>query len=145
MTAIQTKLNPRSPEFKAGREAMATLVTDLREKVGLVGKGGGGDGGGASKMIELAGGQMAVESAGMQRMASSEIIAQANPDIILVTDYGYDHAGGSMDGIVALPGVGTSNAAKNGKIYRIEENQLMYFGPRTGDNIKKVADIIHQK
>ena len=41
MTAIQTKLNPRSPEFKAGREAMGALVTDLREKVGLIGKGGG--------------------------------------------------------------------------------------------------------
>ena len=31
MTAIQTKLNPRSPEFKAGREAMSTLVSDLRD------------------------------------------------------------------------------------------------------------------
>src|SRR6202521_3313146 len=41
MTAIQTKLNPRSPEFKAGREAMSALVSDLREKIGLVGKGGG--------------------------------------------------------------------------------------------------------
>ena len=41
MTAIQTKLNPRSPEFKAGREAMEALVADLREKVGLIGKGGG--------------------------------------------------------------------------------------------------------
>ena len=41
MTAIQTKLNTRSPEFKAGREAMAALVADLREKIGLIGKGGG--------------------------------------------------------------------------------------------------------
>src|ERR1700687_3593130 len=41
MTPIQTKLNPRSPEFKAGREAMSALVSDLREKIGLVGKGGG--------------------------------------------------------------------------------------------------------
>ena len=111
----------------------------------VVGKGSGGDGGGASKMIELAGGRMAIDTGGMTRMASPEIIAQANPDIILVTDYGFDHAGGSIDGIKALPGVETSNAAKNGKIYRIEENQLMYFGPRSGDNIKKVAEIIHKK
>ena len=41
MTAIQTKLNPRSPEFKAARDAMAVLVADLRENVGLIGKGGG--------------------------------------------------------------------------------------------------------
>jgi 3-methylcrotonyl-CoA carboxylase beta subunit len=41
MTAIQSKLNPRSPEFKAGQEAMSALVSDLRAKIGLIGKGGG--------------------------------------------------------------------------------------------------------
>ncbi len=111
----------------------------------VVGKGSGGDGGGASKMIDLAGGDMAVESAGMQRMASAEIIAQANPDVILVTDFGYDRLGNPLDDIKALPGVSTSNAAKNGRIFRIEENHLMYFGPRTGENVTKVAALIHQK
>jgi len=111
----------------------------------VVGKGGGGDGGGVSQMIELAGGQMAVENRGMQRMESPEILAQANPDVILLTDYGYDRLNGSLDQIKALPGVGTSNAAKNNRIYRIEENVLNYFGPRSGENIAKVAAIIHQK
>src|ERR1044071_6385453 len=110
----------------------------------VVGKGGGGDSGGVSQMIELAGGQMAVENKGMQRMESPEIVAQANPDVILLTDFGYDRLG-SMDQIKALPGVATSNAAKNGRIYRIEENVLNYFGPRSGENIKKVAAVIHQK
>ncbi len=110
----------------------------------VVGKGGGGDGGGVSQMIELAGGQMAVENKGMQRMESPEIIAQANPDVILLTDFGYDRLG-SMDQIKALPGVGTSNAAKNNRIFRIEENVLNYFGPRSGENIEKVAAVIHQK
>ena len=41
MTALQTKLNPRSAEFKAAREAMSALVSDLRAKIGLIGKGGG--------------------------------------------------------------------------------------------------------
>jgi iron complex transport system substrate-binding protein len=111
----------------------------------VVGRGGGGDGGAASQMIEWAGGQMAIDSKGMQRMASPEIIAQANPDVILVTDYGFDRLGGSLDQIKALPGVATSNAAKTGRIYRIEEHELMYFGPRSGENIEKVAAIIHQK
>jgi len=111
----------------------------------VVGKGGGGDGGGVSQMIELAGGQMAVENRGMQRMESPEIIAQANPDVILLTDFGYDRLGGSLDQIKALPGVATSNAAKNNHIYRIEENVLNYFGPRSGENIAKIASIIHQK
>ena len=110
----------------------------------VVGKGGSGDGSAASQMIEWAGGQMAIDAKGMQRMESPEIIAQANPDVILLTDVGYDHLGGAMDQIKALPGVGTSNAAKNNRIYRIEENVLMYFGPRSGENIEKVAAIIHQ-
>ncbi len=113
----------------------------------VVGKGGGGDGGGVSKMVELAGGEMAGDSSGrgMQRMESPEILAQANPDVILMTDYGYDRLNGSLDQIKGLPGVATSNAAKNGRIYRIEENVLNYFGPRSGENIEKVARTIHQK
>src|SRR5918912_1605009 len=61
----------------------------------VVGRGGGGDGGAASQMIEWAGGQMAIDARGMQRMAAPEIIAQASPDVLLVTDYGYDRTGGS--------------------------------------------------
>lgn len=128
--------SPRIAVIHFGRASNVYLV---------VGKGGEGDGGAASQMIEWAGGQMAVDAKGMQRMASPELIAQANPDVILVTDFGYDRLGGSTDEIKALPGVATSNAAKNNRIYRVEENQLMYLGPRTGENIEKVAAIIHQK
>ena len=128
--------HPRVAVIHFGRASNVYLV---------VGKGGGGDGGGVSQMIELAGGEMAVENRGIQRMESPEIIAKANPDVILLTDYGYDRLGGSTDQIKALPGVATSNAARNNHIYRIEENVLNYFGPRSGENIAKVAAIIHQK
>jgi len=110
----------------------------------VVGKGGGGDGGGASQMIEWAGGQMANESRGMQRMESPEVLAKTNPDVVLVTDYGYDKLG-SMDQVKSLPGVATSNAAKNNRIYRVEEHVLMYFSPRSGENVEKLAAIIHQQ
>lgn len=112
----------------------------------VVGKGEGtGDGSAAGRMIEWAGGEMAINSGRMQRMESPEIVAQANPDVILVTDYGFDRLNGSLDEIKALPGVATSNAAAHNRIYRIEENQLMYFGPRSGENVEKVAAVIHQK
>lgn len=127
--------HPRVAVIHYGRASNVYLV---------VGKGGGGDGGGVSQMIEMAGGQMAIENKGMQRMESPEIVAQANPDVILITDFGYDRLG-SLDQIKALPGVATSNAAKNNRIYRIEENVLNYFGPRSGENIEKVAAVIHQK
>src|SRR3954468_20755974 len=40
MTAIETKVNPRSPEFKASQEAMAALVADLHAKIYAIGQGG---------------------------------------------------------------------------------------------------------
>src|SRR5579875_1394436 len=49
----------------------------------LVGNGGGGDAGSAGKMVEWAGGQLAIQRPGMQRMVSPELIAQSNPDVIL--------------------------------------------------------------
>ncbi|HWF88886.1 MAG TPA: ABC transporter substrate-binding protein, partial [Pyrinomonadaceae bacterium] len=130
--------HPRVAVIHFGRASNVYLV---------VAKGSGGDGGGVSQMIELAGGEMAVENAGrgMQRMESPEIIAKANPDVVLMTDYGYDRLNGSMDQIKALPGVATSNAARDNRIFRIEENVLNYFGPRSGENIAKVAAIIHKK
>ena len=128
---------PRVAVIHFGRASNVYLV---------VGKGEGtGDGSSAGRMIEWAGGEMAINSERMQRMESPEIVAQANPDVILVTDYGFDRAGGDLEQIKALPGVATSNAAKNNRIYRIEENQLMYFGPRSGENVEKVAAVIHQK
>ncbi len=41
MTTIQSKLNPRSAEFIAAREATSAQVSDLREKIAVIGKGGG--------------------------------------------------------------------------------------------------------
>jgi iron complex transport system substrate-binding protein len=128
---------PRVAVIHFGRASNVYLV---------VGKGGGtGDGSAASRMVEWAGGEMAINSDRMQRMASPELIAQANPDVILVTDFGFDRLGSPVDEIKALPGVATSNAAKNNRIYRVEENVLMYFNPRSGENVEKVAAAIHQK
>ncbi|HEV2860580.1 MAG TPA: ABC transporter substrate-binding protein [Pyrinomonadaceae bacterium] len=128
---------PRVAVIHFGRASNVYLV---------VGRGGGGDGGAAGRMIEWAGGEMAVSSERMQRMESPETVAQANPDVILVTDFGYDRLGaGALDQIKALPGVATSNAARDDRIYRVEENVLMYFGPRSGENVEKLAAIIHQK
>jgi len=125
---------PRVAIIHFGRASNVFMVVGKR----------GGEGGGGGKLIEMAGGENAIQADNMQRMASPEIIAQANPDIILVTNYGYDYAGGTVDAIKALPGVGTSSAARNNKIYRIEENELMYWGPRTGDNLLKLAKLMHQ-
>jgi iron complex transport system substrate-binding protein len=109
----------------------------------LVGNGGGGDAGTAGKMVELAGGQIAIQQPGMQRMVSPEIIAKSNPQVILMTEYGFDHLG-SVEQAKKLPGVAETDAAKNNRIYRVPEHDLMYFGPDTGKSITRLAQLIHQ-
>jgi iron complex transport system substrate-binding protein len=97
-----------------------------------------------AKMIQWAGGEMAIQDGqkGMKPL-SAEIIAEANPDIILLTDFGYDRLG-SLDKVKELPGIGGTKASLNNKIYRIEEHDLVYLGPRTGKNILELQKIIHQ-
>lgn len=109
----------------------------------IVGNGGGGDASTAGKMIELAGGKMAIQKRGMQQMTSPEVIAESNPQVILMTEYGFDRLG-SGEQAKTLPGVAETDAAKNKRIYRISEHELMYFGPDTGENILKLAQLIHQ-
>ena len=109
----------------------------------LVGNGGGGDASTAGKMVELAGGQMAIQQKGMQRMASPEIVAKSNPEIILMTEYGFDRLG-SMEQAKTLPGVAQTDAARHNRIYRVPEHELMYFGPQTGESLIELAKLIHQ-
>jgi len=130
----QYKTTPRVAVIHFGRASNVYLI---------VGNGGGGDASTAGKMVELAGGQMAMQQKGMQRMVSPEIIAKSNPQVILMTEYGFDRLGG-MEQAKTLPGVAETDAARHNRIYRVPEHELMYFGPDTGDNIVQLAKLIHQ-
>jgi len=129
--------HPRVAVIHFGRASNVYMM------VGAPKEGDAGDAGAAGRMVEWAGGTMAVTKTGMQRMASPEIVAEANPEVVLMTEFGYDRLNGQMDQILALPGVATSLAAKNHRIYRVEEHQLMYFGPDTGDHVIELAKLIH--
>lgn len=130
----QYKTTPRVAIIHFGRASNVYL---------LVGNGGGGDASTAGRMVELAGGRMAIEQRGMQRMASPEIIARSNPEVILMTEYGFDRLGG-MEQAKALPGVAQTDAARNNRIYRVPEHELMYFGPGSGEGVIALARLIHR-
>lgn len=97
----------------------------------------------AAKMIQWAGGKMAVEDEKGMRQLSAEIVAASDPDVILLTDFGYDRLG-STEKVKELPGVSATKAAKNNRIYRVEEHDLVYLGPRTGENVIMLQQLIHQ-
>lgn len=97
----------------------------------------------AGQMMQWAGGYIPVlDERGMKRL-SAEAVAAANPDVLILTDFGYDRLG-SIEGIKELPGVAATNAAKNNRIYRFEEHDLIYIGPRTGENVLKLQKMIHE-
>jgi iron complex transport system substrate-binding protein len=99
--------------------------------------------GAADTYIKLSGGKTAAYDAKGARQISAEAIAAANPDIIIATDYGYDQMGSMEKFIETVPGVALTNAGKNKRIVRFEEHDLVYFGPRSGDNIIKLIDLLH--
>lgn len=96
------------------------------------------------KMIEWAGGELAIKDKKGMKHLSPELVASADPDVILLTDFGYDKLGGDFNKISELPGVATTRAFKNKKIFRIEEHDLVYLGPRTGKNVKLIQNLIHK-
>lgn len=98
----------------------------------------------AARMVEWAGGKMAVNDEKGMRQLSPEVVAASDPDVILLTDFGYDRLEGSPEKISELPGVASTKAFKDNRIYRIEEHDLVYLGPRTGQNVQLIQKLIHQ-
>ncbi|MBX9780776.1 MAG: ABC transporter substrate-binding protein [Chitinophagaceae bacterium] len=98
--------------------------------------------GAADQMIQLAGGKIALYDGKGARQLSGEAVAAANPDIIIATDLGFDKMG-SVEAFKTIPGVAFTKAAKTNKIFRFEEHDLVYFGPRSGKSIQKLVEIIH--
>jgi iron complex transport system substrate-binding protein len=95
-----------------------------------------------TQIIRWAGGVNAIDTAGNMKRLTPEIIARSAPDIILATDVGFDRVG-SVDAFRKLPGVDLTPAGRDGKIYRIDETEVMYFGPRTPATVRKIAAILH--
>lgn len=104
----------------------------------MSGRNGVGD-----KMIRLAGCKPAVYDGKGAREMSAEAVALANPDIIIATDFGYDRMGSMDKFITSVPGVALTNAGKNKRIVRFEEHDIVYFGPRSGENIIKLINLLH--
>src|SRR5882757_6934178 len=106
----------------------------------MSGRNGVGD-----KMIRLAGCTPATYDGKGAREMSAEAVALANPDVIIATDYGYDRMGSMDKFITTVPGVALTNAGKNKRVVRFEEHDIIYFGPRSGDNIIKLVNLLYRR
>jgi iron complex transport system substrate-binding protein len=96
----------------------------------------------ADQMIRWAGGENAIDSVGGMTRLTPELIARAAPDVIVATDLGFDRFGSAAQ-FASLPGVALTPAGKSGCINRIEETEIIYFGPRTPETVRKLRTMIH--
>jgi len=99
-------------------------------------------GGSADAMLHWAGADNAIDSVGGMARLSPELIARAAPDVIIATDVGFDRYG-SVEKFKTLPGVALTPAGQSNRIYRVDEQELMYFGPRTPAVVRKFAGWFH--
>jgi iron complex transport system substrate-binding protein len=96
----------------------------------------------ADQVIQWAGGVNAIDSTGGMLRLTPELIAKAAPDVIIATDVGFDRLG-SAEKFAALPGVSLTPAARNGRVYRVDETEVMYFSPRTPDVLHRMVERLH--
>jgi len=80
-------------------------------------------------IITLAGGKNAVYEFEDFKPYTTEALVKANPDVILMFDFGYNSLGG-INSILKMPGVAQTTAGKNKKIVQMEASLLVNFSVR---------------
>jgi iron complex transport system substrate-binding protein len=69
---------------------------------------------------------------------TAESLAALNPDVILVMSKGLESVGG-IEGLLKLPGVAQTRAAKNSAVIDVDDSLLLSFGPRTPSLVDVLA------
>lgn len=86
-----------------------------------------------AKIIEIAGGENAVDSFEGFKPLTSEAVVQSNPDIVLLFDTGLESLGGKKAILKAIPSLEETTAGKNEAIIGMDGALLSGFGPRVGE------------
>ncbi|MBQ0830094.1 heme/hemin ABC transporter substrate-binding protein [Streptomyces tagetis] len=105
----------------------------------------GGRDSGAASLIEAAGGIDAGAASGLNKdftPITSEALAKAAPDAILVMSKGLESVGG-VDGLAEIPGIAQTPAGMDRRIVSVEDGVLLNYGPRTDQVLKSVVEQLY--
>ncbi|MFE6777908.1 hemin ABC transporter substrate-binding protein [Streptomyces sp. NPDC057702] len=106
----------------------------------------GGRDSGAGSLLEAAGARDAGEESGLTKdftPITSEALAKAAPDAILVMTKGLDSVGG-VDGLLKLPGVAETPAGMDRRVVSVEDGKLLNYGPRTDQVLRSLVDQLYE-
>lgn len=96
-----------------------------------------GKGSSLDAMIELAGGKNAVQEFSDFKPYTTEALVDANPDIILMFDFGLSSIGGK-EGMLKLPGVRITQAGKHKRILVMNPSLLINFSSRLPEAVMEL-------
>jgi iron complex transport system substrate-binding protein len=105
----------------------------------------GGKDSGATSLLEAAGAVDGGAESGLEKdftTITTEALAQAAPDAILVMSKGLESVGG-VDGLVKIPGVAQTPAGMERRVVSIEDGVLLNYGPRTDQVLKSLVDQLY--
>ena len=105
----------------------------------------GGKGSGATSLIEAAGAVDAGAESGLEKdftAITSEALAEAAPDALLVMSKGLESVGG-VDGLVKIPGIAQTPAGMDRRIVSVEDGVLLNYGPRTDQVLASVVEQLY--
>ena len=88
-------------------------------------------------IIRLAGGKNAAQGFNEYKPYTTESLVAANPDVILMFDFGFKSLGGA-ESILKMPGVSLTNAGKNKRIVEMDGNLLTGFSTRLPQAIQQL-------
>ncbi|WP_328925410.1 ABC transporter substrate-binding protein [Streptomyces sp. NBC_00190] len=107
----------------------------------------GGSDSGAASLLEAAGAVDTGKESGLGKdftPITSEALAGAAPDAILVMSKGLESVGG-VDGLVKIPGVTQTPAGMDRRVVTIDDGVLLGYGPRTDQVLASLVAQLYGK
>ncbi|MGW0395159.1 heme/hemin ABC transporter substrate-binding protein [Streptomyces sp. NPDC003042] len=107
----------------------------------------GGSDSGAASLLEAAGAVDTGKESGLGKdftPITSEALAAAAPDAILVMTKGLESVGG-VDGLVKVPGVAQTPAGMDRRVVSIDDGVLLNYGPRTDQVLTSLVSQLYGK
>ncbi|MFI1399601.1 hemin ABC transporter substrate-binding protein [Streptomyces sp. NPDC020681] len=105
---------------------------------------GGGESG-APSLLAAAGAVDAGQESGLTKdftPLTSEALAKAAPDALLVMTEGLESVGG-IDGLLELPGVAQTPAGMDRRVVSVDDGVILNYGPRTDQVLKTLVDQLY--
>lgn len=136
---VQSELNQTLTNLRRAKERPKVLFIYSRG-LGLMSVAGKGSS--LDAIISLAAGRNAVQEFSDFKPYSTEALIRANPDVLLLFDFGASSLGGK-NAVLNMPGVSLTNAGKNKRVISMDGTLLVNFSIRLPQAIKELNQLLY--